>query len=81
LRLSRKEKPYDPNAWLKTLVPLKLHPRGDWDPADEYWGEEGEPIEAWAQAIIKRGVRPMYEMEQVLPGSDPEDFDSDPKLG
>ena len=82
LRFARKpgskEKPYDPKAWLKALIPLKLHPRGNWNPADEYWGEEGEPIEAWAQPIIKRGPRPMFEMEQVLPGSDPEDFDSDP---
>jgi hypothetical protein len=43
-------------------------------------GESGEPIEAWAKPIIKRGPRPMYEMEQVLPGADPEDFDSDPIL-
>jgi hypothetical protein len=50
------------------------------DPAEEYWGEPDEPIEAWAKPIIKRGPRPMYEMEQVLPGADPEDFDSDPIL-
>jgi hypothetical protein len=50
----------------------------EWDPAQEYWGEAGEPIEAWAKPIIKRGPRPMYEMEQILPGGDPEDFDSDP---
>jgi hypothetical protein len=68
----------EPNAWLKALVPLELYPQGDWDPAEEYWGEPGEPIEAWAKPIIKRGPRPMYEMEQVLPGVNPEDFDSDP---
>ena len=82
LRLGRKpcpaEKPADPRAWLHELVPLQLHPRGVWDPDEEYWGEEGEPIEEWAKPIIARGPRPMYEMEQVLPGADPEDPDSDP---
>ncbi len=60
------------------LTPLLLNEFGDWDPAQEYWGEEGEPIDDWAKPIIARGPRPMFEMEQVLPGSDPEDFDSDP---
>jgi tetratricopeptide (TPR) repeat protein len=77
---AKKEQPYEANAWLAGLVPLTLRPQGDWDPAEEYWGEEGEPIEAWAKPIIKRGPRPMYEMEQILPGADPEDFDSDPIL-
>ncbi len=72
--------PYDPNAWLKDLTPLQLRPAGDWDPHEEYWGEEGEPVEAWALAVIKRGPRPRFEMEQVLPGFDPDDFDSDPIL-
>jgi hypothetical protein len=60
------------------LVPLALRDEGEWDPETEYWGEEGEPVEAWAKPIIARGKRPMFEMEQVLPGADPEDFDSDP---
>jgi hypothetical protein len=60
------------------LVPLALHDQGEWDPATAYWGEEGEPIDAWARPIIARGKRPMFEMEQVIPGADPEDFDSDP---
>ncbi len=62
------------------LTPLNLNEVGSWDPASEYWGEEGEPIDDWAKPIIARGPRPMFEMEQVLPGSDPEDFDSDPIL-
>ena len=62
------------------LTPLALHEQGDWDPVNDYWGEEGEPIEAWAKPIIARGKRPMFEMEQVLPGVDPEDFESDPIL-
>ena len=60
------------------LVPLALNSFGEWDPATEYWGEEGEPLEAWAKPIFARGPRPEFEMEQVLPGSDPEDLDSDP---
>ena len=60
------------------LAPLRLEDQGIWDPRDEYWGEEGDPIEAWAAQIIARGPRPAFEMEQVLPGADPDDPDSDP---
>ena len=47
-------------------------------PNEEYWGEPGDPIAAWAKPIIARGPRQDFEMEQVLPGKDPEDPDSDP---
>jgi hypothetical protein len=60
------------------LVPLQLEGRGIWRPDKHYWGGLDEPIEEWARPIIARGPRPQFEMEQVLPGSDPEDFDSDP---
>jgi hypothetical protein len=60
------------------LVPLALHRCGEWDPAEEYWGEDGTPIEEWAVPIVKRGSRPTFEMEQVLPGSDPDEPDDDP---
>ena len=60
------------------LVPLRLEPRGTWDPAEHYWGDRGEPIEPWAKPLIALGKRPQFEMEQVLPGYDPEDPDSDP---
>lgn len=62
------------------LVPLELRPFHAWDPEEQYWGEPGEPIEDWARPIIARGPRSQFEMEQVLPGSDPDDFDSDPIL-
>lgn len=60
------------------LVPLALRREGEWDPEEEYWGEEGEPVDEWARPIIARGKRPMFEMEQVIPGADPDDGDSDP---
>lgn len=60
------------------LVPLKLEDRGNWDPAEEYWGEQGEPIEKWAKPIIARGPRRQFEMQQVLPGVVPDDPFSDP---
>jgi tetratricopeptide (TPR) repeat protein len=60
------------------LAPLRLERMGAWDPADEYWGEDGDPIDEWAKPIIARGPRPQFEMEQVLPGLDLDNPDSDP---
>lgn len=45
---------------------------------DLNWGQDGEPIQEWARPIVARGPRPMFEMEQVVPGTDPGDFDFDP---
>ena len=60
------------------LAPLELVEMGMWDPKEEYWGEDEEPIEEWAKPIIAHGPRPMFEMEQVLPGEDPDDPFNDP---
>jgi tetratricopeptide (TPR) repeat protein len=60
------------------LVPLGLEEMGMWDPAKHYWGEEDEPIEAWAEPIIAHGPRTEFKMEQVLPGQDPDDPFDDP---
>jgi len=62
------------------LTPLVLNELGAWDPAEAFWGEGDQPIDDWAKPIIARGPRPMFEMEQVLPGRDPEDLESDPIL-
>lgn len=63
------------------LVPLKLEDQGTWHPDEEYWAEEGEPVDEWARPIIARGPRRAFEMEQVLPGADPDDPDSEqPRL-
>ncbi len=60
------------------LMPLGLENAGMWDPREEYWGEEDEPVDEWAKPIIAHGPRPMFEMEQVLPGEDPDDPFDDP---
>jgi hypothetical protein len=62
------------------LVSLKLSLERNWNPAEEHWGEEDEPIEEWARSIISRGPRPEFEMEQILPGENPENPDIDPIL-
>lgn len=62
------------------LISLKVKENGIWDPEDHYWGEPDEPIEEWAKPIISGGPRHEYEMEQVLPGEDPDDPDTDPIL-
>jgi tetratricopeptide (TPR) repeat protein len=60
------------------LTPLRLQDCGVWDPREQYWGEEGEPLPEYAQRMIERGPRREYEMEQILPGDDPKDPDWDP---
>jgi hypothetical protein len=60
------------------LLPLGLTPEGDWDPDEEYWGEKGEPHDEWVKPIVARGKRQAFEMEQVIPGADPDDWDMDP---
>ncbi|MBI5546053.1 MAG: cytoplasmic protein [Deltaproteobacteria bacterium] len=60
------------------LTPLVVKDEGEWDPEKAYWGEEGEPIDEWAKPIIAHGKRRLFEMEQVIPRADPEDWDFDP---
>lgn len=58
--------------------PLALQPMGDWDPTEEYWGEPGEPLDPLSEEVFAAGVRPCFEMEQVIPGVEPDDWDTDP---
>jgi tetratricopeptide (TPR) repeat protein len=58
------------------LEPLKLRDETLWDPAEEYWGDE--PVMDCFKPVIAAGPRPSFEMEQILPGLDPDDPDSDP---
>ena len=60
------------------LVPLTLEDRAIWDPKEHYWDEDDEPIEDWAKPIIAHAPRPEFEMEQVLPGANPDDPFLDP---
>ena len=62
------------------LTPLGIEGFGLWDPAGESWGDEEKPPPEWAKPIIQRGPRPLFEMEQVMPGTDPEDPFDDPIL-
>jgi tetratricopeptide (TPR) repeat protein len=62
------------------LEPLKLQEWEQWDPEEHYWGEEDERLEAWQEELIAQGPRPVFEMAQVIPGEDPDDFDWDPIL-
>jgi len=62
------------------LTPLALIELGAWDPAEAYWVEGDQPIDDSAKPIIALRPRLVFEMEQVLPGRDPNDFDSDPIL-
>jgi len=57
---------------------LALQPQGDWNPCDEYWGEPDVPLPPLLVDVIDAGVRPSFEMEQILPGVDEDDWDSDP---
>jgi hypothetical protein len=59
------------------LTPLRLDDCDTWDPSEHYWGEDDEPIPNWAMPIIARGPRSQFEMQQILPGGQPED-DIDP---
>jgi len=58
--------------------PLGLTSRGECGPATEYWGEPGEPIRRLCRTVIFAGPRPSFEMEQVIPRVDEDDWDSDP---
>ena len=62
------------------LAPLGLQEVGIWDPREHYWGEENDPIEPWAEPIIAHGPRSELEMEQVVPGQDPDDLLMTPLL-
>lgn|GEM_PF-656522 len=60
------------------LTPLKLEPRGMWDPKIHYWGEPGEPVEECLKPILAKGSRPQFEMEHILPGGNENGCDYDP---
>jgi len=56
-------------------APLALNPMGDWDPEEEYWGEPGEARHPLVEEVFAAGVRPCFEMDQVIPGVELDDLD------
>jgi len=62
------------------LKPLALKDTWPWKPEDEYWGEPDDPLNRYFEPVINFGARISYEMEQIIPFQDPENFDSDPIL-
>jgi len=57
--------------------PLGLRDEGMWDPAEEWWGDDPDRVTAdpVLSVVIAAGRRPMFEMEQVLPGVAIDDID------
>lgn len=60
------------------LTPLLLTAQNLWDPEKEFHSEDYEVIPDWAGPMLAWGPRRVYEMEQILPGTDPEDPWDDP---
>jgi tetratricopeptide (TPR) repeat protein len=54
--------------------PLELYLCGTWEPEEEFAdileGSDPGDIPTWILELVSAGVRPKYEMEQVLPGAD-----------
>ncbi|MEO5968374.1 MAG: hypothetical protein ABIQ95_00480 [Bdellovibrionia bacterium] len=62
------------------LTPLLLESHGTWTPKEDIWGEKDEEVNPYFVPVIQAGPRPMFEMEQIIPGEDPEDPWDDPIL-
>ena len=71
---------YRPLASSRVVLsrPLGLRAVGLWDPADQYWGEPGDDLHPLVVKITAAGPRPEFEMEQVIPGVEDDDWDLDP---
>ena len=50
--------------------PLRLHEKGVWHPAEQYWGEPDDTVEMCLVEVIAAGPRMQYEFEQLLPGGE-----------
>ena len=72
--------PYRPLADRRIALssPLALRPHGTWDPAEDDWGEPGQDPHPFMAQIVAAGPRPAFEMEQVIPGVDDDEWDLDP---
>ncbi|HAG07486.1 MAG TPA: hypothetical protein DCL13_04855 [Peptococcaceae bacterium] len=62
-------------------VPLELYDRGPWDPQADFvwlWKENDdaeEELPEWVWAVLRAGPRREFEMQQVIPGADPDEPD------
>ena len=54
------------------LTPLLLRDEEIWDPQEQYWAEEYQPLEPCFKPIIEYGKRSSFEMEQIIPFDNPE---------
>lgn len=59
---------------LLSVGKIKIKSFGLWNPEDEFGHVEGEPTHPYDK-IISAGKRPAWEMENILPGFDPDDID------
>lgn len=55
--------------------PLTLEPWHVWDPADAWPVDPNEPIPARVAPILAAGPRPAFELEQFIPGEEPDSID------
>jgi hypothetical protein len=71
---------YRPLAHTKVTLaaPLGLRAHGLRDPAEEYWGDPDEEPHPLVSQIIAAGPRPAFEVEQVIPGVEADNWDLDP---
>lgn len=61
------------------LDPLKLEEQGTWEPENESdLVEEDDPFAKYYLPVMAYGPRREFEMQQVIPFEDPENWDSDP---
>lgn len=86
-RWTHRGAPYMSGAIIETRVhaaalglpPLALREEGSWDPAKEQpFAHEGALAELWREVAAR--PRTVYEMQQVLPGADPDEPWIDPVL-
>ncbi len=61
------------------LTPLQLKEQGSFEPDNETdLVEENDPFTKYYLPIVAYGPRRKFEMEQVIPFENPDDYDSDP---
>ena len=67
---------------VKARKPLELYYRDTWNPKEEFAEvlrhRRKTPVPDWVSDLVNAGVRRVYEMEQIIPGSDFSESDYDP---